>query len=207
MAAGQRGLSNPTYQKAVAEGRVNLPGKVECIWQPLYDSIALPAAGAASLVFFQNPIGQAGKTLADTNMELSGQIPKGQNFLVTGVEVALFPGEVPDAAASNQFSNDVYNFYKAGALIFRIGAKDFLRQAPLIKFPPVNRLAGQVATGIVASIVTYIQAAGREFAVSDLMLESNQNFSLELQGLPAMPSGSAARIVVSLNGWLYRNAQ
>ena len=202
-----RGLQAPTYGETVREGSVNIPGKVECIWQPLYDSATYAAAGAASTLFFQTPLGQAGKTLQNTNMELAGQLPKGQNFLLTGIQVELLPGVAPEAAAITNFSNDVYQFYKSGALVLRIGAKDFVRQGNLMKFAPVNRLAGQGGTGIAAHQVMYMQAAGREFSVADLMLESNQNFSIEVQSGAALTSGTAANIMVTLNGFIYRNAQ
>jgi hypothetical protein len=202
-----RGLNPQSYRKAAAEGRVNIQGVVETIWQPIYDTVSYAAAGAASTQFFQNPIGQAGKTLQQTNMELAGQIPKGQNFLITGIQVELIPGVNPEGAAITNFTNDNYSFYKAGALVLRIGAKDFIRQGNLMKFAPVNRLAGQAATGLAAHQVSYAQAAGREFAVADLMLESNQNFGVEILNGATLPSGSAANVQVTLNGFLYRNAQ
>jgi len=202
-----RGLQAPSYGEMVREGSVNIAGKVESIWQPLYDTVTYAAAGAASTLLFQTPLGQSGKTLQDTNMELAGQLPKGQNFAMTGVQVELLPGVNPEGAAITNFSNDVWNFYKSGALVLRIGAKDFIRQGNLMKFAPVNRLAGQVATGLAAHQLGYMQAAGREFAVADLMLESNQNFSVEIQNGAALTSGTAARLAVTLNGFIYRNAQ
>lgn len=202
-----RGLQNPTYQQSIREGSVNIAGKVECIWQPLYDYQTIPAAAQSSVLFFQTPIGASSKTLSDTNLELAGQIPKGQNFLVTGIQVEMLPNVAVDSATATQFCQDVYNFYKTGALVFRIGAKDFVRQGNLMKFAPVNRLAGQVSTGLAAQQSNYMQAAGREFAVADLMLESNQNFSVELQNLPATASTLTYRLGVTLSGFLYRNAQ
>jgi len=205
-----RGIQSPPYRESASEGRVNMQGVVETIWQPLYDTVTYPSAGQASTMFFQNPIGQGSpvKALQDTNMELGGQVPKGQNFLVTGIQVDFIPGVNPEGAAITNFSNDVWTFYKRGALVFRIGAKDFVRQGSLMKFAPVNRLAGQFGTGLAAHQLSYAQAAGREFSVADLMLESNQNFSVEIQQtVTALPSATAATVQVTLNGFLYRNAQ
>lgn len=206
-----RGLKNQSFQRAMDSSRVNLPGVVESIWQPLYDYQTLLAAGATSQAFFQVPIGQSGKTLTDTNMELAGQIPKGQTFQITGVQVELYPGVDVDAAARNQFANDVYNFYKTGSLILRIGSKEFIRQGNLMSFPPVSRLAGDssVTTTVAATTqsISYFSAAGREFTIEKLLLESSQNFGVTLNNLAAMPSGQNARIGVKLNGFLFRNAQ
>lgn len=217
----QRGIRGPGLKQAMEKARVNIPGKVERIWQPFYDYQTLLAAGATSQSFFQVPIGQSGKTITDTNMELAGQIPKGQTFLITGVQVELYPGVTPGTettvalATAQEFWNDVYAFYKTGSLILRIGSKDFIRQGNLMKFAPVNRLAGIASAAAATTVaaesnaiqISYATAAGREFTIEDLMLESNQNFNVILNDLAAMPSTVNARVGVTLNGWLFRNAQ
>lgn len=203
----QRGLNPQNFKRAMDTSRVNIPGVVESIYEPRYDYTALPAIGSAAISFFQTPIGQSGKTLADTNMELAGQIPKGQAFQITGVQVEFYSGADIDAAARNQYANDVMAVYKSGALILRIGSKEFIRQGNLMSFPPVSRLDGTSATGLAAQTISYFSAAGREFAIEKLLLESNQNFGVTLTDLPALPSGLAGRIGVKLNGYLFRNAQ
>lgn len=202
-----RGLRNQNIGHSIRTARVNLPGAVESIWNPLYDYQVLAAAGATNQAFFQVPIGQAGKTLVDTNMDLAGQIPKGQTFKITGVQIEVFPGVVVDSATATQFANDMYATLKTGALVLKIGAKEYIRQGCLMKFPPVNRMAGDNATGLTTQTISYFSAAGREFTVEDMLLESSQNFGVTLQGLPALPSGVAGRIGVTLNGFLFRNAQ
>jgi hypothetical protein len=203
----QRGLNPQSFRRALDTSQVNIAGVVESIYEPRYDYTTLPAIGAASLAFFQTPIGQGGKTLADTNMELAGQIPKGQNFQITGVQVEFYSGADLDAAARNQYANDVMAVYKGGSLVLRIGSKEFIRQGNLMSFPPVSRLDGNSATGLAAQTISYFSAAGREFAVEKMLLTSNQNFGVTLEGLPALPSGLAGRIGVKLNGFLFRNAQ
>lgn len=202
-----RGLMAPNVQKAIQEASVNIPGKVETIYQPLYDYQTLAATAVAQQTFFQTPVGQGGKTLADTNMELAGQLPKGQNFLITGIQVEVLPGLDVSQATLNEFANDVYEVTKGGVLVLRIGSKEYVRQGNLMKFPPVNRLGVDAATGLTAESTTYAAACGREFSVVDLLLTSNQNFSVELRDLPALPSAVAGRIGITLNGYLMRNAQ
>lgn len=202
-----RGLRNKNIQRTIDNARVNIPNVKESIWQPLYDYQAYGPAAAQTLSFFQTPIGQGGKTLVDTNMELAGQIPTAQNFAITGIQVELMPGQLTTSPTLTAFTDDLYTFYRTGALILRIGSKEYVRQGNLMKFPPVNRLNIDTGIGNLAGIVAYGQADGREFEVEELLLTSNQNFSVTLQGLPALPSGIAARLGVTLNGYLFRNAQ
>lgn len=211
MATPQRGLSAKSPKSAFATSRTNIPNYTDALWQPLYDYQNLPAAGASSQRFFIDPIGTGGKTVEDTNMELSGQIPKGQAFLITGVQVELYPGEAIQQDSVSQFADDIYDFYTNGALKLKIGSTDFITQGNLMKFPPVNRLGldSSVSDTTADTVHSYLYASatGREYAIKDKLLESNQNFSVELIGLSAMPSGNDARVGVTLNGFLYRNAQ
>jgi hypothetical protein len=209
-----RGLKSSNPNDWFANNRVNLPNYKEVIWEPLYDSQTYPNAGASSLLFFVDQIGKNGKTLSDTNMDLDGQLPKGKAQLVTGIQVEFFSGADcyhNDAAdADYNYLDDVRAFAENGALRFRIQSKDYVRQAPLGKFPPVNRLSGMVSgsgTSANNSSIQFARPIGREFAIRDLLLESNMNFSIELIGLPALPTGIDGRIVVSLNGYSARNAQ
>lgn len=202
-----RGLPNQNIGHAIRNSRVNIPGVVASQWWPLYDYQVKTAAATAQQSFFQQPIGAAGKTLNDTNMDLAGQIPKGQTFQITGIQVELYPGVELDTAAATLFCNDVYDFYKTGTLTLTIGSKDYVRHGNLLKFAPVNRLAGQVATGLVTQQISYMAAAGREFTVEKLLIESSQNFSVVLKDMAALPSGQPARLGVTLNGYLFRNAQ
>lgn len=212
----QRGIRNPgSPSKVLDRGRVFLPDDVSAIWNPLYDYQTKTAAATSAQRFFQEPIGgSGGKTLEDTNMELNGQLPKGQRFIVTGIQVELYPGvSINSTAAANQYADDVRAFYESGALIFTIGSKRFVEQGNLMKFPPVNRLAVQSAVAIDAATAetfdsyNYAVAGGREFAVDNLALESSTNFNVEIIGGAAMPSGEDAKVGITLNGWLYRNAQ
>lgn len=201
-----RGLRTKSPSAAFKQNRVNVPGMEQSIWNPLYDYQTLSAAATASQRFFVDP--QSGnKTLADTNMELSGQIPKGQMFLVTGVQVEVLPGVAINGTNASAFYDDIYEATKDGVLIFKIGSKNFIEQGNLMKFPPVNRLFGESSTTVATDRYAYAQTGGREFQVHDLLLESNQNFSIELREINALPSGVAARIGVTLNGFQYRNAQ
>lgn len=203
---------------------VNLE-EFEKIKQSLYDSAAYAAAGANTITFFQIPKGQSGKTIEDTNMTLAGQLPTNQLFLVESIEVLFLPAD-PTAAAAMPAAfgaqavatsvNDVYIFYRSGALVFTIGSKDYLTEAPLQKFPPKTRFDLHAAVADQSTIagdlqtrIAYAYATGRPYLINPpLLLIENQNFSLELRwpnGVQAITN--PARVFVTLDGVLFRRAQ
>jgi hypothetical protein len=211
-----RGLRNPPSPSQInAEYSVNVPNMSYATYEPLYDYQTKTQAATPEQRFFVDPVGTGGKTIADTNMELSGQIPAGQRFVITGIQVELYPDvAINGTTASNAFLEDVYEFYRNGALILRIGSIEIIRQGNLMKFAPVNRLSGTAAVGvandatgaaILHSSQVYGQAAGREYAVNNIELLANQNFSVSLVNGSAL--SATARVGVTLNGWKYRNAQ
>ena len=215
-----RGLDATNPAQWFAKNRVNIQGTKEVIWEPLYDTVTYPAAGAASLILFQDQIGKNGKNLSQTNMDLDGQLPKGKALKVVSIQLAFYTGgQANTLITGNTIEqeaaiNDTRTFAENGSLKFRIGSKEFLRQAPLGKFPPAERLSG-FATGAISqdtppatgNMTSYASPCGRLFTISGLLLESSQNFHVELNDLPALPSGVDGRIVCTLNGWLGRNAQ
>ena len=86
----------PGYEEMVDRYSVTNE-KWEVIRQSLYDSNIYPAAGTGQLTFFAVQKGQGvgfggfAKTLSDTNMTLSGQIPTNQSFLVKTVAFIFQP--------------------------------------------------------------------------------------------------------------------
>lgn len=194
---------------------VNAAGGMDVIWQPLYDFATYAAAGQTSLSFFQLPIGQNGKTLADTNMESAGQLPAPQKFLVESVCVEFFPGNEVGADGNAGLSenwNDVYDVMQSGYLDFIVGSKSRLQQGPIGIFPPGYRLGGAAAlTGESAatttSVIDYASFAGREFSIIPVTLPANQNFKVTLNWPAAVPISVDARIGVRLNGTLFRSVQ
>lgn len=210
-----RGVSSTDPVVWFNKDRVNLPQMKEVLFDPLYDSMTYPAAGAASLTFFQEQIGKGtpAKTESDTNLDMDGQVGKGKAFKITGISVAFYPGansNVPVANPNTELNMDVYTFAQNGSLTLKIGDKEFLKQGPLGKFPPVECLAvnaSMYGDGASDSSVKYATTYGREFAIVPKLLESNQSFRVELRDLPALPSNIDGRLVVRLNGFLGRNSQ
>jgi hypothetical protein len=200
---------------------VNTRGLTEAVGWSLYDTNTYAAAGQLQMQFFQVPRGQGAvpKTLADTNMTLAGQLPKPQNFLAYWIELYIIPSAALSAVGAltaAAFANDVMKFYtQPASLTFRIGDKNYVEEAPLIKFPPRGGLTGFSA----ASDTTTAAAAGRfilDYATNSgplyeidpaLRLVDSQNFSVVLDW-PALVTLSAdAKIVCNLGGYLYRSVQ
>lgn len=201
-----RGLTSPVSPASQRNNNaVRIPSMSGAIWEPRYDYQTKTAAATSQQTFFQTPIGQNNRTISDTNMISAGQLPLGNRFAITGIQVELYPAEDLTGAALSEFANDVQKFYNSGALILTIGNKDFATQAPLNKFPPVNHLAVMTSSGTDAVNTTYATAVGREYQTPQMYIESNESFSVKLLDMPAL--SAAARVGVTLNGWLYRDVQ
>lgn len=210
------------------EYRVNRSQEYEVTRQSLYDFQTYPMAGATSLTFFQLPIGQSGKTIADTNMESAGTLPAPKYFLVESVEIHLFPADFPvsidngavTVSVITDFANDIYEVGKAGSLNFFIGSKSYLQEAPLMRFPPktgINfdfgaalQMKQAIAADESAQIVgDYARFGGRPYFLDPyrILLAPTQNFSVTLDFAAAVAISADARVGVVLDGVLYRLSQ
>lgn len=183
--AGQNasGMAYPTLND-FADNQVGIAGKVELIWQPLYDWNVYPTAGIAQLLFFAAPQGQgfssqpiaaaAPKSAADTNMVLAGMLPSPQAFWLDGIEVVIEPGGTATAnlysnaestvflaagaAASTTIINDHNIIARSGRLDLTIMQKNYYSEGPLYRFPQrsFSRIDGgmQTSSGTTGSIIT-----------------------------------------------------
>ena len=210
-------LANP------GDYKINVPNKMERINQPLYSYQSYPAAGAASLTFFQTQAGGA-TTRQDTNLTLQGQLPSPQMFLIQGIGVDYLPGLTTSAPvtlradAATGALNDFYAVMKQGVLSLTVGSKEYFTMSPMLALPPRAHMDGvgavTSATTAAAALQTIIQipfSTGDVWKPIPLLLESSQNFSVTINypgGAVAIPSTDAlARIGVILYGTLYRPAQ
>jgi len=205
----------PPSQNARQQYSVNKAGQQEIIWNPLYDSGTYLLAGQSQLTFFQVPNGQSSKTFEDTNMEAAGQLPSPQSFLCTGICVEMFPAALPGrniAAASIASNwNDIYEVFKSGYLEFNIGSKNYLRDAPVGKFPPSYRIAGGAAlattTAAESAVIDYASVAGAPYSIVPFTIPQTQNFKVTLNWDTAVGITADMPIRVTLQGFLYRDAQ
>jgi hypothetical protein len=216
---------------------------LEGVRQSLYDHLLYPTAGQAQFNFFSQPRGQgitsavgavaaSPKSIADTNLDVSGMLPSGKAFCATSVEITFYAGSVATAntytlaspvifnltaaAAVEAAAADVNVFYQAGSLQLYIATKVVLEEAPLIRFPPKCFFNLDAAISLAGTNgqpggfgVLSLKASGRPYMLEPpIYIEPNVNFvcSLNFPAAVATPSGFNARVGVILDGYLYRLA-
>lgn len=210
----------PEFLELANRYGVNVQGVVQAIYQPVYDKLAYAAAGANALRFFQNPVGQAGRTLDDTNMRSAGVFPAPQQFLATQICVEFVPGVLPAVSSATQadlieYTNDVWTMATNGVLELNVGSKNMLTDAPLGKFPPSHTLdiGAAVANDAIVGTgvgINYAAPKGVLYDITPVNIPWAQNFDVTLSwpsGLVPLPSTVAGDFRVTLNGFLYRLAQ
>ncbi len=210
----------PEFLELASRYGVNVGGVVEALWQPVYDTLDYAAVGQLALRFFQNPVGQNGRTLADTNMRSAGVFPAPQQFLATQICVDFIPGVLPGVSSAVQadlveYVNDVFTMAQNGVLELNIGSKNKLTDSPLGKFPPTHSLdiGAALANDTVAATgvaINYAAPKGILFDITPANIPWAQNFDVTLSwpaALVPLPSGSAGSFRVTMNGYLYRLAQ
>jgi hypothetical protein len=222
--------------------RVTNPNQSEIVRQRFYDYQLYATAGTTQLTFFSAPVGQGlttalggtagtAKTLWDTNLELPNTLPSGKAFMIESIEVLFFPGSVSTAntytiaspvlfnataaaAVSSQLA-DVNSFYQSGMLELNILSKNYLRETPLIAFPPKANfnldaaMASNSATTALNGAVN-MRAAGRPYYLEPtIALQPAVNFEVVLRfpAAVATPSGFNARVGVILDGYFMRASQ
>lgn len=194
--------------------------KMEASTQQLYSFQTYAAAGQTSLVFFQNPYGAAGVTLADTNMQSAGMLPAPQKFLVQGIGVRFISGLAAStlgAASADNALNDTNAILRTGILSMEISSKNYLTVTPLAELPCRAYTAGMAglsnATTPAASLASNVNLAwvrGDVFRPNPLLLESTMNFRVTITWPVAVPvpsTNAASRLGVYLYGTLYRPPQ
>lgn len=203
----------------------------EGVTQTLYDSAAYPSAGSAQILFFQTPAGQGtgfaggSKTFEDTNITNAGMLPANIEFLIQSIEllflpttptvVAAMPASLDAAAnAAQVIINDAYIFYRTGFFKLFIGSKDYLTEAPLMKFPAKanfalnSALASSTTADTKALKTGFATARGRPYLLkAPLRLVSNQNFNASINFPSLRVISNPALVYCTLDGVLYRRSQ
>jgi hypothetical protein len=220
--------------------RVTNPSQSEIVRQRFYDFQLYATAGVSQLTFFSSPVGQGkttaigstattSKTLWDTNLELPNTLPSGKAFMIESIEVLYFPGSVstadtyttaspvvfnatPAAAVAAQLA-DVNMFYQSGMLELNVLSKNYLRETPLLAFPPkanFNYDSAFSGSGTAEVGAVNGRAAGRPYYISpEIALQPAVNFEVVLRwpAAVATPSGFNARVGVILDGYFMRASQ
>ncbi|HDK42886.1 MAG TPA: hypothetical protein ENG87_05885 [Candidatus Pacearchaeota archaeon] len=206
--------SDPLKAQGYRTQRAELP---EDLWQPLYDRVNYPAAGASSLSFFSNSRGSSAtlitgvaaataktKDFRDTNMENSNVVPT-KMFKFVGISLGFInqiPGSSTDAADRDRLRNNSY-FH------FRIVDKDIL-YLPLISIPEVNPLVVGATTENATTILGSAGGGGANVPMYKLpipiTLNPYENFNVEiiLSASVALAGSQSMDIYVILQGFMRR---
>jgi len=222
--------------------RVTNPSQSEIIRQRFYDYQLYAAAGAQQMSFFSQPVGQgitsalgaavgATKTQWDTNLEIPNTLPSGKAYMIESIEVLFLPGA---SAAANTYTPagfsafavaaaatvptqmaDVNSFYQSGMLELNVLSKNYLRETPLLAFPPkahfdgFSSAASNSAT-VGEAVVGVAKASGRPYYVEpNIALQAAVNFEVLLRWPAAVPTPSTfnGRVGVILDGYFMRASQ
>jgi hypothetical protein len=194
-------------------------GYKDVIVEPRYDTVLYPAAGANLLTFFANPRGQGNtsfqtvggaaipKTSADTNMDLSGQLPGGYWFNLQGFRL------MPSWDISDQ---DLHHIFNGCVFTFIIASKPFLT-VPARTIPQGNGPSGSGANMNSNGFPALSNSYSIRFKPMEMEPTVNFQVTLTWPNGQALPATTATALVgghlaglpltVFLDGFLYRPVQ
>lgn len=188
----------------------------EKISYTLYHYIAYPTSGQLNFQFF----GQVqGLTLADTNLELNGQLPVNKAFVVEAIETDFISGQPPSATpasdAADAAINDAFNVLSNGYGQLTLGDKEYGTFAPLYDAPSKTalRLDGFATDSSTPAANQHqtnrlLTAQGRQWRLaSPVLIPNNSTFGVHVGFSSLVPITSQARLGVKLRGTLIRLSQ
>lgn len=189
---------------------------MEVINQPVYDSVSFAAAAAmAKTVLFQTPIGQGGKTLAQTYMTKAGQLEQPQKLVIRAISLFF---------ANNTAPIDLVNFLQNVSFTLTVGKK------PMLECFAGNLTAGRGAIAYSAAELGTVAVGDVPFVSTSngvpdprsvftlnqpIVIEGGEGFSVTLNPETAFnfaaaatrPNGTGTTVYVILDGELYRGVQ
>jgi hypothetical protein len=162
-------------------------------------------------------------------MTLPGSLASGSAYMVESIEVVFFPGSVQTSntytpigmsvfnatasAAVNAALNDTNTFYQSGLLEFNILSKNYLRETPLLAFPPKANFALDAAVASNSATTAEValaqaRASGRPYYIDPaISIQPAVNFEVVLKWPAATALAFNARVGVILDGYFMRASQ
>lgn len=222
------GLGRPILTQSDLASHVAALATQDVIYWPLYDALSWGTAGQTLLSYFANPqgagttsapgAGSGPKTSSDTNMQLAGQLPLGNDFFFTGLEFDLYPGESPEQVGGadliGDFVNDVWLASKSGLVTFVVQNRNYIQDGPLLNFPPACGLSVAAAIGGTntagtqsLSEVAYAVASGMPYTITPVYIQATQGFQMQVTWPAVVSLSSTARMFSRMQGYLIRNVQ
>lgn len=167
-----------------------------------YDTMVM-ATGTLLQRLFITPLGQGGKSLADTNMVSAGQLPQGQNFKIYNFKVFYqsYGGEFASADV-----NLWYKMLTETTFEFIVPGKDNLGQWTLWEMIGESTMIALIPTTAGDNIPINQPRYGGVFPLNKpIKIGAVQSFEVRIQHHVA-PSANldADKLFISLNGRLVR---
>ncbi len=194
-----------------------LPGYEDVVDQPLYDSFTVQQGANFPTVttLFQSPIGANGKTLAQTNMTLNGQLPAPQRAYILSYRIFVRNDAVPA---------DLMLFGVNASHSWMIGTKPYWQGPSFLLSAGTGMIvtaAAQVGTAPAGSAPLFTTSQGvpdqrSVYALTQpYILEQGETFNwtvraetaFALTANTANPAGTGLTIYIVLDTQLYRGVQ
>jgi hypothetical protein len=208
-----RELKAGNFGKRARCSNPSVGGIEDLITQPLYDSVSFAAGAAfAAQTMFQTIKGQAGKTLAQTNMTFAGALPNPQRLNVRALRVWIANSTAPV---------DLFNLLQNVSIEVVFNGKPYF-QGPLGLLTAgcgaMVTAAAQVGTAPAGSAPVFSTSNGNPdqrnvFSLNQpIMIEQGEPIEVKLNAdiafnfaaAGANPAGVGTTIFVILDGDLYR---
>lgn len=216
-----RGPAPGAWMLDPAQFAVNVANQMEMVTQSLFHYQAYPAAGSAQPLQFFGVVPGGAVTPEDTNMQLAGQLPAPQKFLIQGIAIDYLPGTAAARFGAQSALGQIADFYaigRRGLFTLTIGSKNYFTDTTIFGMPPRGHANGVAAvadaTTAGAALQTFVSLGfsdGDVMKPVPLLIEASQNFSCSIAypggAVPIPSADAAARIGVRLYGQLYRPAQ
>lgn len=199
------------------EKRSRLLADADELADALYDRQVYEAGAAWDHEFFQAPMGCMGKTEADTNMYLSGQLPKGNRFMATGIEMIFLPAQ---GLSKAKRIADVNAAARSGLVRMCIGNRQYFMAAPLAAVPAraywyqdrkdetekaVTRMNLRAQLTEQFRETDYGAFGGKPFDLVPVFIDAGQSFRVIVSKLAPLPSGEDGELWCRINGRLIRD--
>lgn len=133
-------MAKSQIQKLADKGAYSSSASEKLEWS-YYDTVSLVSTTLVHR-YFVNPIGSGGKTLADTNFTLAGQLPQGQNFTFHAIKVFYWADAQYATANILQF----YQLLYETTVEIIITGKDSMGTWTLIELLGASTLTGLTPT-------------------------------------------------------------
>jgi len=193
-----------------------LGGMGDVINQPLYDSFSVANNTAFPITtLFAQPFGTAGKQRNQTNLQINGQLPPPQKFVIFALRLFI---------SNDTVIADMNNILRNVLVTFVVGTKEYFAGPPLLLTAGCGAMVtavAQVGTAPVGAAVNFATSNGTPVQQNvysltrPIVVESGEVMSVVLNPLTGFstqagttnPPGVGTTIYAILDGELYRQVQ